>query len=152
MSSETISIIALIISGVGTIAVLIEKIFGGGNKLATQFHALDQKTTEDISKLRNEIMLRIDNHGDNSRVGFDSIQSNMHALKDAILELRVKMAEEYMRIPSFDKAIDELRRGNKEAIADVKKDMDDGFLRITHQLDAMSIAIEAGRKEAKKGM
>jgi DNA anti-recombination protein RmuC len=151
MSSEIIAIGAFTLSVIVALGTLLEKVFGGGNKLATQFASLEARTKEDMNKLRIEMMQRIDNHGDNSQVGFESIRSNINTLNMAILEFRAKMAEDYMRRDSFYKAFDELKRDFKDRNDDIKKDVDEGFERITRQLDAMSQAIEAGRRAAQKG-
>jgi hypothetical protein len=138
--------IAIFLSSATFAFMIIEKTFGGGNKLANEFHKLDKRITNDVTSLRNEFLQHIDLNNTNYRVGLDAITANIHALQLGLLEFRAKMAEDYMRRDSYHKASDELKRDFKEANQDLKTDMQDGLERIEKQLDAMAQAIEEGRK------
>lgn len=127
--------VALIISALGLILVVIEKIFGGGHSLANRFAKLDKETSEIVSKLRadiddkmmilrNEFTRKIDEYEDVNNVGIEALKSNIHALQLGLLEFRAKMAEEYM--PRGD-----YRTGN----ADIRREVHDGFDEIKKRLD-----------------
>lgn len=126
-----------------------EKLFGGGNKLAAKFAQLDKDKTAEVTALRLELLQKIETRDNNARVGFEAVTANMHIIKEALLENRAKMAEEYMRRDSYYKASEELKRDFKEKHDDLKDDMNKGFASVKDQLDAMAQAIEAGRKQTR---
>lgn len=144
------STIAIIFTGIGLAVMLAEKLFGGGNKLAAKFASLEKETTAEITTLRMEFVEKYDRNNSNSRVGFDAITANIHALQLGFSEFRAQMAENYMRRDSFYKATDELKKDFNEKHGDLKADVHRGFQDVKDQLDAMSQAIEAGRKSTSR--
>jgi hypothetical protein len=144
------STIAIIFTGIGLVVMLVEKIFGGGNKLASAFSSLKESTTKEITDLRLEFLQKIELRDNNARVGFEAVTANMHIIKEALLENRAQVAENYMRRDSYYKASDELKRDFKEKHDDLKDDMNKGFAALKDQLDAMAQAIELGRMQTAK--
>lgn len=104
-------ILATIFGGVSLLIVVVEKLFGGGNALAAKFHALDIATTQAREALRRDLMARIDAQEDNYRLGVDALTANIHALREGVLELRAKMAEEYVRTGGLDEIKSDMHRG-----------------------------------------
>ena len=150
MNSETIAIIAVCFAGLTFVANIVEKIFGGSAKLASNFHLLDKATTTQIQQLRDEFLSRVLSNSDNARVGFEAITSNIHMIQLGHAEFRAKMAEElnnYMKIRTFDDIKAELKREFNEKHNDLKADMHDGFDRLEKSVEAVSMAIESARKE-----
>ena len=146
MENSTIAVIASII----VLAISVAKdIFGSGNKLAARFASLEKQTTADITALRMEFIEKSDRYSANSRVGFDAITANIHALQLGFSEFRAKMAEEYMRTPNFNKAIDEVKKDFNDRHNDLKSDVHRGFQETKEQLDAMAQSIELGRKASR---
>lgn len=111
--------IAILISGFMLVLVAAEKLFGGGNGLANRFSKLKEDTTKDISDLRRELTLRVDEYEDNYKVGLDAITSNIHALQLAALDFRAKMAEEYVR----QGGLEHIERRMSDGFAKVEKRM-----------------------------
>lgn len=137
--------IALTMAALG----IAEKIWGGGNALAGKFATLKEDTTAQISTVRNDHQEKLDEYAQNTRVGVDSIRSNIHLLEKSILESRLELAQQlqlYMRRESFYKATDDLKRDFKDANTEIKSNMKDGFARIETTLGEMTQAIEAARK------
>src|SRR6266705_2248503 len=91
-----LSVIAVSVSAITLLVLIGEKLFSGGNKLASMFAKLDKETTAAITSMRTELTGRIDNYEDNYRIGLDAIKANIHAMQIGLLEFRAKMAEEYM--------------------------------------------------------
>lgn len=152
--------IGLIFTGIGLFAMVAKDLFGGGGKLANAFHALDKKTSEAVTaldvkhtsettRLRLEMLDKIELRDNNARIGFESISANMHIMKEALLENRAKMAEEYMSKGSFYKATDELKRDFKEKHDDLKHEMHQGFADLKDQIGAVAQSIEAGRQSTR---
>lgn len=157
MSAETIALIALAITIIGNLAVLGEKLFGGGNKLANKFAALELKHVSDIalieathtkelSTLRNEFMGRCELSDSNTRMGITTITNNIHLLEKGLLEFRAMMGENYMRRDSFYKAADEIKTNFKELNNATRDEMKSGFERVEKTLDELGQSIEANRK------
>ncbi len=143
------STIAVIFTGIGLLVMLAEKIFGSGGKLTSKFATLEKETTAEIHTLRMEFIEKSDRNNANSKVGFDAITANIHALQLGFSEFRATMAENYMRRDSFYKATDELKRDFSEKHNELKADVRQGFEETREQLDAMAQVIEANRKERK---
>lgn len=146
MEATTVAYIAVAFSGITMFVMIGEKIFGGGNKLAGAFHKLETRTTEQINAVRNEFYLRTDEMSANYRVGVEAIKANIHELQIGLLEFRAKMAEDYMRRDSYHKATDEIKRDFKDANAEIKADMKDGFDRVEKTLGNLEQSIEAARR------
>ncbi len=142
--------IALLFSGIMCAFVVIEKLFGGGNKLANKFHEFSTKASEQITALRVEVFNKVELIDSNYRVGLDAITSNIHRMELGFMEMRAKLAEEYMRSESFHKATEELKRDFKDANREVKDDMKEGFDRVEKTLDALSQSVEAARKSSNQ--
>ena len=119
-----LAIIAVSLSAVTLLVMVGEKLFGGGNRLASMFAKLDKDTTASIAIIRTELTQRIDNYEDNYKVGLDAIQANIHAMQIGLLEFRAKMAEEYM--PKGDYGL---------GVKEIKSDMRDGFNRLEARLE-----------------
>jgi hypothetical protein len=118
--------IAIALSSITLIVLVIEKVFGGGNALATKFAKLDKNTDERIDGLRRELSSKVDEYEDNYAVGLDSIKSSIHQLERGLLEFRAKMAEEYMRKPDYDRGI-----------TDIRRELHDGFEKMEKRLERM---------------
>lgn len=142
--------IALIFSGIMCAFLVFEKLFGGGSKLANKFHDLSTNTTNQVSLLRTEVFSKVESIDSMYRVGLDAIVANQHRAEIGFLELRAKLAEEYMRAENFHKAADELKRDFKDANREIKEDMKDGFEEVKRQLSEMAQAIEAARKSTNQ--
>lgn len=158
--------IAVIISGALFALTLAEKIFGSGNKLATKFSKLDKDTSDltsalkldylnkfaavatEANALRIEFLQKIEIRDNNSRVGFEAVTANMHIIKEAILENRAQMAEQYMRRDSYYKAAEDLKRDFKDKHDDLKHEMHAGFENLKDQIGAVAQSIELGRQQA----
>jgi hypothetical protein len=104
---------SLLLASASFAFVLLEKTFGGGNKLASMFSKLQSETVATVSQLRIDMSEKIDLHRDQFQVGYNKIQADLHIVERAQLELRVKMAEEY--IP---------KGGLQEMKADMHKEFD----------------------------
>lgn len=143
------STIAVLLTGIGLVVVLAKDLFNGGNKLASAFSLLKEKTTKDITDLRLEFLEKIELRDTNAKVGFEAITANIHALQMGLLEFRAKMAEEYMRRDSYYKASEELKKDFKDKHDDLKAATQEGFKRLEDQIGAVSQAIEAGRKQSR---
>ena len=118
--------IVMAFSVLSSIFVVAEKIFGGGNALAGKFHALDEKTTESITRMRRELDMAAADNGRVVNTGFEAMRSNIHALQLAQLEFRAKMAEEfhlYIRKDDYNAGIGE-----------IKRDVQAGFTRVDARL------------------
>lgn len=162
------STIAVILTGVGLVVVLVKDIFSGSSKLTAKFYEakeatrlevdklketysveinnLKERYSVEISRIRTDFLQRSETNESNSRVGNEAIVSNIHALREGLLEFRAKMAEEYMRNEHYNKATDELKRDFKEQKEELKSDMKDGFDRVEKTLGEMAQAIELARK------
>jgi hypothetical protein len=111
MSSDVLLYVPIFLSGITLLIMAGEKIFGGGNALAAKFHALDKDTTEAIAKVERTLNAKVDEYEDNYTVGSEAIRSNIHALQLAAMELRAKMAEEYVAKGGLDDIKQDMRRG-----------------------------------------
>lgn len=138
--------IALIFTAITCFAMLIEKIFGGGNKLANKFHDLEKQTTVEINALRESFHNKMSSIETNYRVSGEAVMSNIHSLREGLLQFRAQLAEDYMKSDNFDNATKELKRDFKDANKELKDDMKEGFDRVQKTLDDMASAIEAARK------
>lgn len=155
-------------SGLTLLGTFAKDIFGGSAKLANKFHDMKDATKLEIDKLketysveinnlkerysaetsriRTDFLQRSETYESNARVGNEAVVSNIHALREGLLEFRAKMAEEYMRNEHYNKATDELKRDFKEQKEELKSDMKDGFERVEKTLGEMTQAIELARK------
>lgn len=124
MEGNAVAIIAVCLSAITLIVMVGEKLFGGGNKLATMFAKLDKETTAAIASLRSDMATKVDNYEDNYRVGMAAITANIHAMQIGLLEFRAKMAEEYMHKGDYGAGVKE-----------IKTDMREGFDRIEKRLE-----------------
>src|SRR4051812_16547665 len=115
MEPQTISFISLAVAVTMAVLGIAEKLWGGGNALASKFNKLERETSAAIAMVRNEYQIKLDTYAENTRVATASIISNIHLLEKGILEFRLLMAEQYMRRDSFYKATDELKRDFKDA-------------------------------------
>lgn len=116
------SYIAASIAGLTLLLVVVEKLWGGGNALAAKFHKLDKETTAAttasdikhtaaINALRIELFERIDLYENNYKVGMDAVTSNIHQLREGLLEFRARMAEQYVAKGGLDDIKADMRRG-----------------------------------------
>lgn len=94
--TETWQLFAAIIGIVSAVYVILEKVFGGGNALASKFAKLKDDTTKEIGELRKDMTERVDRYESNAGSGFDRLTANLHLLQVGFLEFRVKMAEGYI--------------------------------------------------------
>ena len=124
MEANTVAIIAVILSAITMLVMVGEKLFGGGNKLASMFATLKQDTTAEIAAMKTDLTRRIDEYESNYRVGIDAMRANIHAMQIGLLEFRAKMAEEYMPKGDYGTGVKE-----------IKNDMRDGFNRLEQRLD-----------------
>lgn len=124
MESSNVAIIAVILSSVTLLVMVGEKLFGGGNRLATMFAKLDKETAASIAALKTDLTGRIDEYEDNYRVGLEAMRANIHAMQIGLLEFRAKMAEEYL--PKGD---------HGAGVREIKNDMREGFNRLEQRLD-----------------
>jgi uncharacterized coiled-coil DUF342 family protein len=138
--------IALIFTGISLAVVLGKDLFGGGSKLASKFAALEKETTSSINAMRFEFIEKSSTAASNSKVGFEAITANIHALQLSSMEFRAMMAEQYMRRDSFYKATDELKRDFNDKHNDMKADMHRGFEEMKEQMNHLAQSIEEGRK------
>lgn len=111
-------ILASCFGGASLLIVVAEKLWGGGNALAAKFHTLDQTTTTARDKLREDLTrkiealeVKLENSKDNYSLGLDAVTANIHALREGLLELRAKMAEEYIAKGGLDEMKADMRRG-----------------------------------------
>lgn len=150
MTTETIAIIAVVFAGLTFLSNIVKDIFGGSAKLAQNFHVLDKSTSQSIQSLRDEFLSKVLSASDNSRVGFDAITANIHALQLAHAEFRAKMSDEYIRWRDFQDVKSELKRQFEEKHNDLKSDMHEGFTRLEKTLDDLSMSIESARRERER--
>ncbi len=125
--------IAIVLSALTLLVLIVEKTFGGGNRLATKFAELDKVTTAAIAQLRIDLTQRVDTYEDNYSVGINAIQANIHALQIGLLEFRAKMAEEYMHKSDYN-----------AGISDIKRDVHDGFEKIEKRFDRIEDNMKNG--------
>jgi hypothetical protein len=104
---------SLLIAAASLAFVLLEKTFGGGNKLANMFSKLQSETVAAVSQVRTDMSEKIDLNRDQFQVGYNKLQADLHIVERAQLELRAKIAEEY--IP---------KGGLQEMKADMHKEFD----------------------------
>lgn len=141
--------IAVIFTGIGLAVMLAEKLFGGGNKLAAKFSALEKETTAAITAMRFEFIEKNSTAASNSKVGFEAITANIHQLQLGFAEFRSFMAENYMRRDSYYKATDELKRDFNDKHSELKADVHRGFEEMKEQMSDLAQSIEAGRKHTR---
>ena len=121
-----IGYISIAVSALTLVVLVLEKVFGGGNALATKFAKLDRDTIEAISQLRRELSTKVDEYEDNYGVGVDSIKASIHQIQMGLLEFRAKMAEEYMH-----------KRDYASGITDVRREVHEGFEKMEKRLERM---------------
>lgn len=121
-----VAYISIIVSALTLVVIVLEKVFGGGNALAAKFAKLDKDTTKEISELRRELSLKVDEYEDNYGVGVDSIKASIHQIQMGLLEFRAKMAEEYMH-----------KRDYASGITDVRREVHEGFEKMEKRLERM---------------
>lgn len=128
--TEILPYIAIVFSVLSSLFVVAEKIFGGGNALASKFHALDKDTGTAVAVVRNELNARIercetglntkiDEYEKVATVGFEAIKSNIHAMQLGLLEFRAKISEDlhlYIRKDDYN-----------AGVGDIKRDVQAGF-------------------------
>lgn len=119
MTAETVAYIACGIAVLNFAYTVIEKSFGGGNALAAKFHKLDKDTATAMEALAARLVQKVDTYEDNYQVGFNKLVADNHALEKAFLELRARIAEEYI---------------HKGGLADIKDDMKDGFAKVDKRM------------------
>lgn len=119
-----LAVVAVSLSALTLIVMVGEKLFGGGNRLASMFAKLDKETTADMAALRAELTKRVDEYESNYRVGLDAMRASIHAMQIGLLEFRAKMAEEYMHKGDYGTGVNE-----------IKNDMRAGFTRLEQRLD-----------------
>lgn len=128
-TAEIVAIICAVFTAAGLLITVVEKIWGGGNALASKFSALEIKTMNDMFKLRSELMQRVDTYEDNYGVGIEAIRANIQAIQLGTLEFRAKMAEE---LHSY------IRREDYNAgLMDIKRDVQVGFKAVDERLGQM---------------
>lgn len=126
---EVAPYIALSVSVLTMVIMVGEKLFGGGNALASKFFALERDTTKELATLRRELHDKIDEYEKVSTVGFDAIRANIHAMQIGLLEFRAKMGEDlhyYIRKDDYN-----------AGIGDVKRDVQNGFRNVEERLGQM---------------
>jgi len=127
--NDTLAYIAVAFSGVTLLVMTGEKLFGGGNALASKFHALEKDTTAALAQLRSDLNDKIDEYEKVATVGFDATRANIHAMQLGLLEFRAKMAEDlhaYIRKDDYN-----------AGITDVKRDVQSGFSRVDERLSQL---------------
>lgn len=134
--TELLPYIAMIFAGLSFASQVLEKVFGGGSALASKFYELDKETTAAIAALEVRITTRVDEYEDNYTVGSEALRSNIHALQLAAMELRAKMAEEYVA---------------KGGLDDIKQDMRRGFEAVDKRMGELQDMIMWARPEAGAG-
>ena len=135
MDGSLVTYVVMSFSVMSSLFVIVEKIFGGGNALATKFHKLDKETTEAIAKVERSLTVKIDEYEDNYTVGAEAVRSNIHALQMGLLEFRAKMAEEYVA---------------KGGLDDIKRDMRRGFEAVDKRMGELQDMIMWARPEGRQ--
>lgn len=127
--NEAAPYVAIAVSVVTFLAVIGEKLWGGGNALAVKFSTLDKETTKAIAVLREDLNSKIDEYEKVATVGFDAIRANIHAMQIGLLEFRAKMSDDlhmYIRKDDYNAGLSDMRR-----------DMRDGFKTVDTRLGEM---------------
>lgn len=143
--NEVIAWIAIVCSVVTLMVTVGKDLFGGGRKLSDNFHRLERETEQKLQQQRNDFLMRSETNEDNQRVGMSAITSNIHALREGLLEFRAKMAEDYMRRDSYYKATDELKKDFKDRNDDLKLSMNTGFNAVYKRLDDITADMHVER-------
>lgn len=128
------------------LVLIAEKLFGGGNALASKFANLKEDTNTKITAIRTEFIELNNIHATNARVGFEAITANIHSLQLGFSDFRAMMAETYMRRESFYKAAERIELAFDKKNSELKVDMKDGFARLEKQIDDVTQIIEENRK------
>jgi hypothetical protein len=138
VESNSVAIIAVILSGITMLIMVGEKLFGGGNRLAAMFAKLERETTAAIAEVKTDLTRRVDEYEDNYRVGLEAMRASIHAMQIGLLEFRAKMAEEYL--PKGD---------HGEGVREIKSDMRQGFERLEQRLERIERSERVDRADKK---
>lgn len=141
-TAEVISLIAACFTGLGLLVMVAEKLWGGGNALATKFHKLETDTTAAVTAVRSELNDKIDEYEKVGTVGFEAIRANIHEMQMGLLQFRATTAEglhSYIRKDDYN-----------VGVADIKRDMQNGFRAVDDRLGQLQDLIMYSNPDAPK--
>lgn len=139
--------------GVNTLSLLIvlgKLVWGSSQGLQAQFTLLKETCTGEIAACRNELLAKIEMQSTNIGNVVANIGNRIHDLELKAMEARALAAETYMRRDSYHKATDDFKRDVRDANTELKKEMHAGFNELKDQIGAVSMSIEANRKNGHR--
>lgn len=147
--AEAMALGMLGLQSAGLAVVLVKLVWGGATAHQSQFTILRDACAESIAACRNEFLVKMEQASSNVGNVVANIGNRIHDLEIKAMEARAIAAETYMRRDSYHKATDDFKRDVREAHNDLKKEMNEGFAELKDQIGAVSMSIEAGRKEGR---
>lgn len=145
--AEGFTLGALGLQSAGLAIILFKLIWGGASSHQSQFATLEKSCGDSINAVRNEFFAKLEMASSNVGNVVANIGNRIHDLELKAMEARAIAAETYMRRDSYHKATDEFKRDVRDAHNDLKQEMHAGFAELKDQIGAVSMSIEAGRKE-----
>lgn len=139
----------LTINTIGLAIVLFKLVWGGATSHQSQFAGLEKACGDSINAIRNEFLAKMELASSNVGNVVANIGNRIHDMELKAMEARAIGAETYMRRDSYHKATDDFKRDVRDAHNDLKKEMHAGFDELKDQIGAVSMSIEAGRKEGR---
>lgn len=136
--------------GVNTLSLLVvlgKLVWGGSQGLQAQFTMLKETCASEVLACRNDLLAKIELQSTNIGNVIANIGNRIHDLELKAMEARALAAETYMRRDSYHKATDDFKRDVRDAHNELKKEMHAGFDELKDQIGAVSMSIEAGRKD-----
>lgn len=108
------------------LALIADKIWGGGRALSRELSELDRSWAERLDEMKREMNEKREINTNNVGDALNGIRTQMYMIKEQLLEQRAEAAETYMRRDAFYKASE-----------DIKRDVKEGFTKIEVRLDRM---------------
>lgn len=142
---EVLQYVVYALSIISAIYVIVEKIFGGGNALATKFADLEKRMTERQRLSEERMQTQTSESSKNTSVGIDAINANIHRMEISFLTFRAQMAEEYLRREDYYKTIDEFKTDVKDANRETREEMRKLFSHLDDRLQSMQQSIDHTR-------
>lgn len=139
--------------GVNTLSLLVvlgKLVWGGSQGLQAQFALLKETCVDSVMLCRNDMLAKIELQSTNIGNVVANIGNRIHDLELKAMEARALAAETYMRRDSYHKATDDFKRDVRDANTELKKEMHAGFDELKDQIGAVSMSIEANRKNGHR--
>lgn len=139
--------------GVNTLSLLVvlgKLVWGGSQGLQAQFALLKETCADSVTLCRNDLLAKLELQSTNVGNVIANVGNRIHDLELKAMEARALAAETYMRRDSYHKATDDFKRDVRDANTELKKEMHAGFDELKDQIGAVSMSIEANRKNGHR--